>query len=271
MSKKQKTWTQQLAESWDKWHAPDRPSPGELKVYEEYLKNILKKKKRPNVMVLGSTSELRDLYAKYKLSCSVVDYREENYEAMGLLMKRKKFKEKLIQKDWRTIRTKEKYDLILGDYCFNVLSKKDQAKFIKNISRMLKPDGLCMIKTFVRYDSDRGDLAKSLHYYRTKKKHRPILETIMAPMFKYSYDFKKEECSFPNVWKKFVKLYKNDKMKKEEYDYFSSLHLKDIPLKVYIPHIQDILKFIEENSNLYGIRFGGEWFSRDVPILVFKK
>ena len=90
------------------------------------------------------------------------------------------------------MKLKEKYDLILGDFCINVLPKEGQSVFIKNISYHLKPDGLCMLKTIVRYDANRGDLAKSLQIYRTQKKHRPILETIMAPMFKYSYNFKKE-------------------------------------------------------------------------------
>jgi len=271
MSSKNKTWTQNLAKSWGKWTPPDRPSPGEMKVYEDILKKILLKKKKPNVLVFGSTSEFRDLYAKYKLSCTVVDYRKENYEAMGTLMKRKKHKETLITKDWRTVSPKQKFDLIVGDFCINVLSKKDQPKFIKNISKMLKTDGLCMLKTFVRYDCERGDLAKALHFYRTKMKHRPILETVMAPMFKTAYDYKKEEGTFPGVWKNFLKLYKNKKMRKSELDYFEDLDIKNMSLKVYIPLFQDIIKVIEGNATLHGVRFGEEWFSSDVPILVIKK
>ncbi|OGH90678.1 MAG: hypothetical protein A2479_01060 [Candidatus Magasanikbacteria bacterium RIFOXYC2_FULL_39_8] len=271
MSSKNKTWTENIATSWGKWTPPDRPSPGEMRVYEDFLKQILSKKKKPNVMVLGSTSEFRDLYAKYKVPCTVVDYRKENYEAMGTLMKRKKYKETLLTEDWRTMNPKQKFDLILGDYCINVLFKKDQPEFVKNISRILKPDGLCMIKTFVRYDSEPGDLAQALHFYRTKKKDRPILETIMAPMFKNAYDYKKEQGTFPGVWNNFVKLYKNKKMKKEEIDYFESLDLENIPLKFYIPLFQDIIKIIEQNAGLYGVRYGGEWFSTDVPILIMKK
>ncbi len=271
MSTQDKTWTQNLAEGWGLWTPPDRPSLGEMAVYEEVLQDILKKKKDPNVMVLGSTSEFRDLYAKYELPCTVVDYQKENYEAMGTLMERKPYKETLITEDWRTFQREEKYDLILGDYCYNVLPKEDQGAFVKNLSQLLSLDGFCMIKTFVRYDGEKGNLAKSLEYYRTEKKNRPILETIMAPMFKYAYDFEKEEGEFPVVWKNFQALYAEGKMEKDELDYFARLDLDNISLKVYIPYFQDILKVIEQHATLFGTRFGGEWFSTDVPILIFKK
>ena len=136
---------------------------------------------------------------------------------------------------------------------------------------MLKPDGLCMLKTFVRFDNERGDLAEALHIYRTKKKDRPILETVMTPMFKSVYDYKKEETLFSDLWKNFLRLYKNKKIKKDELDYFDSLDLKNINLKVYIPYFQDIIKMIEKNASLSGVEFGGESFSTDVPILKIKK
>lgn len=271
MSADTKTWTESPAKFWAKWTPPDRPSPGEIRVYEEVLQQIMRKKKRPHVMVLGSTSEFRDLYSAYRLPCTVVDYRKENYEALGLLMKRRQYRESLLIQDWLTMRPKQKFDLILGDYCINVIPKERQTQFIKSLSRILASGGLCMIKTFVRYDSERGNLAKSLHFYRTQKKHRPILETIMAPMFKYVYDFKKEQASLPDIHRVFLRLYKQKKMKKDEWDYFVSLNLEGISLKVYIPYFLDIIKVIESNASLYGVRYGGDWFSTDVPILMFKK
>jgi len=270
-STQQKTWTESLAKSWARWTPPDRPSPGELRVYEDELQRILEKKKKPNVMALGSTSEFRDLYAKYKLPCTVVEYRQENYDALGLLMPRKKYKETLLVADWRTCQTKQKYDLILGDYCINVIPKKDQAVFIGNLSRMLSPSGMCMIKTFVRYNNERGDLQKSAQFFYKKMKHRPVLETLMAPMFKSAYDYSKEEFAFPDVWRNLQALYRKKKLKKRELDYFASLGLDQISLKVYIPLFQDIIKMIEAHATLYGVRFGGEWFSVDVPIIMFKK
>ena len=38
MKKVKKTWTKNLASLWGNWTPPDRPSPGEMKVYENYLK-----------------------------------------------------------------------------------------------------------------------------------------------------------------------------------------------------------------------------------------
>ena len=93
----------------------------------------------------------------------------------------------------------------------------------------------------------------------------------MAPMFKFSYNFKKEEVCFPDVWESFVKLYKKKKLNKVEYEYFISLGMENIKLKVYIPFILDILAIIENTAYLHGIRFSWEWFTKDVPILIFMK
>lgn len=267
----EKNWVKGLAESWGKWTPPDRPSPGELAVYAEALGGILKRKKKPAILVLGSTSEFRDLAAQYKLPCTVIEYNTENYNALGSLMKRKPLKETLVVGDWRTIKLKQKFDLILGDFCVNVLPKKDQPQFIKNVANLLAPRGFCMLKTFVRYDEVRGDLAERLAFYRTKMKHRPILETVMATMFKSAYNYQTEELTFPAIWQNFTRLYKAGKMKKDEYAYFESLHFNDIPLRAYIPLLTDILAVIKEQGQIYGVRYSGEWFSFDVPIVIFKR
>ena len=264
-------WTNALAEAWARWTPPDRPSPGELAVYEETLQWLLARKKRPRVMVLGSTSEFRDLYAKYRLPCTVVEYKKENYHALGTLMKRESYRETLVLGDWRAVKQQAKYDLILGDYCVNVLPKQDQPNFIANLSRLLSIDGYAMLKTFVRYAAERGDLAERLRFYRTKMKHRPILETVMAAMFKSAYDFEKEVGLFPDIWKIFERLFQEKKMTKAEFSYFESLNFPKITLQVYIPLFHDILTVIDANARLHGVRFGGEWFSRDVPIFVFQK
>jgi hypothetical protein len=133
------------------------------------------------------------------------------------------------------------------------------------------PTGMCMIKTFVRYDDERGDLQKSVQFFYKKMKHRPVLEALMAPMFKSAYDYSREEFAFPDVWRNLQALYRKKKLKKREFDYFASLGLDQISLKVYIPLFHDLIKTIEANATLHGVRFGGEWFSVDVPIIMFKK
>ncbi len=266
-----KTWTKTIADTWNLWTPPDRPSPGELAEYETVLQAIIKIKKNPQLLVLGSTSEFRDLAAKYKVGCTVVEYCRDNYEILGSLMRRKKYQEHLVVGDWRTVKMSKKFDLIIGDFCFGVVPKADHPKFIKNIARLLKPDGQCMLKTFVRYDAERGDLAASLAWYRKYKKHRPILESIMAPMFKYAYNFKKEEGTFPQVWNNFVTLFKQKKMTRAELDYFRKFKMDELPLKFYIPWLPGLLKNIKINATLVAVIYSQDWFAIDVPIVVFKR
>ncbi|MDO8626565.1 MAG: hypothetical protein Q7K39_03900 [Candidatus Magasanikbacteria bacterium] len=266
-----KTWTKHIADSWNMWTPPDRPSPGELAVYEKALQGILARKKNARLLVLGSTSEFRDLAAKYKVPCTVLEYRAENYDILGSLMKRKKYRETLVVGDWRTAKLKQKVDLIVGDFCFGVVPKADQTKFIKNVSTFLAPGGVCMIKTFVRYDANRGDLAASLVWYRKHKRNRPILESIMAPMFKYAYNFSTEVTTFPDVWKNFVKLYQKKQMTAAELKYFEKFAMDKIPLKLYIPFFPDLIKNVRENATLVGVCYASDWFSIDVPIVIFKR
>jgi hypothetical protein len=271
MAESKKTWVSSLARSWNKWTPPDRPSPGEMAVYEEVLQGMLKKNKKPAIAVLGSTSEFRDLAAKYKLPCTVIEYNPTNYDALGSLMKRKKFKEKLVVGDWRTFKTPARFDLMLGDFCLNVILKKDVEAFVKNIERHLTPTGVCMLKTFARYDAERGSLAGRLKFYRTKKKHRPILESVMASMFKSVYNYKKEVGTFVDLWQKFLALQKNKLINAREFAYFKSLNLGAIPIKYYIPYLPELLEVVRAHATLLGVRYGNDWFALDVPIVVFRR
>ncbi|MBI3274336.1 MAG: hypothetical protein HYZ69_04290, partial [Candidatus Colwellbacteria bacterium] len=85
MTTDKKTWTKTIADTWNLWTPPDRPSQGELAEYEAALRAIIKTKKNPQLLVLGSTSEFRDLAARYKVECTVVEYRPDNYDILGSL------------------------------------------------------------------------------------------------------------------------------------------------------------------------------------------
>jgi len=80
-----------LSEVWGDLKPPMRPSPGEVLVYERFLKQAIKKiGKKPKVLLFGATPELRDLFAKYDLEVTMVDLNPEMVKAMNKLVSQKK-------------------------------------------------------------------------------------------------------------------------------------------------------------------------------------
>ena len=56
------TWNNYLAQTWDKYLPPIRPYAEETAIFKWYVANFIKDKgKIPNILILGSTPELRDI------------------------------------------------------------------------------------------------------------------------------------------------------------------------------------------------------------------
>lgn len=140
-TKKQKLpWNKQFALQWDKYDFPVRPGL-ELAIYEKAVKQVKKRHKNPKVLILGSTPEFRDLLLKYNIASVCCDINPEVFKALRRLVKRKG-REIFIKADWRTFKTPQKFDLIIGHQVFNMLPHYSTNKFIKNVAKNLKPKGI---------------------------------------------------------------------------------------------------------------------------------
>ncbi|MDD5627396.1 MAG: class I SAM-dependent methyltransferase [Patescibacteria group bacterium] len=162
-----------LAEVWKDLKPPMRPSRGEIKIYERFLKQIIKKLgKKPKVLLFGATPELRDLFAKYNLSVTMVDINPEMVSAMDKLTTRQNPKEKKVWGDWLEFRVKEKFDLACGDHLFCNIPFSKYNAFFENIIRHLNPDGYFVINVVLREIKEKIDFPKFLVKYRKDKKLR---------------------------------------------------------------------------------------------------
>lgn len=142
-----KIWSK-WAGLWEKFTEPGRPSQDDIRNYNKLLIRELKNKKNPEILVLGSTPEIRDLLFKYSLlqnaniTCS--DMTREMYEAMSELVNNKNKKEKFVSGNWVDMKFNRKFDVVTGDYVNSNISTEYKDRYYKNILSLLKNSG-CFI------------------------------------------------------------------------------------------------------------------------------
>lgn len=140
MKTKKEEWDD-LAAKWKHYKAPIRPSKTRIKLFEKYIRKYVKGKK---ALVLGATPGLRDLLHRMGFNVTVVDINPLMIKAMGTLCK-ENVKEKVVVGNWLRFKSKEKFDLIVGDAPnFQFKTKKEHVAFYKKMHDLLKPDGYSM-------------------------------------------------------------------------------------------------------------------------------
>jgi hypothetical protein len=146
MKKKSKIYNPQWADYMKLWSVvepPWRPSKKDVAFCEKMIKMILQKEKNPKALIFGSTPEIRDILAKYKIETTAIDMNLGMRMAMSKMMKRKNFKEKYLKDNWLTVKLPQNYfDLVFDDGCFCNLSFNTWTKFIFQIKGAMKKDGL---------------------------------------------------------------------------------------------------------------------------------
>lgn len=171
--------------------SPSSPSQDDIKIVEKYLKKILKKNKKPNVLILGCTIDYRKLLANYKLFVTMAEINKEMYEANTSVLQDIKRKEKLVTDNWVTMKLKKKFDLILGDFVTTNVSFKLWDKFLKNIRDHLKEKGIFL--TRIAFKPKRPTNKKIFDYYKGKKISRKYLSQMWWDVvFHFGYHKKKK-------------------------------------------------------------------------------
>jgi len=140
-TKMKQSWFQ-IAEKWKEYDYPVKPSPMEIRFFEKEIKELLREEKKIKALVLGATSEFRDLLAKYKIDTVLIDNNLTSVKAMTSLMKRKNKKERVVIGDWLKMPFKHNsFDIVFSDSAQDNIKFKDFNKFFNNIYQILKPGG----------------------------------------------------------------------------------------------------------------------------------
>ncbi len=204
---------------WEKITSPGRPSYKEIKIYEAFLKSVLKKRDS-NVLVIGATPEIRDMLAKYDVEVTLIDINHEMILAMSHLMKKKNNKENWLKANWlHAPLAKNYFNAVIGDFVIGNLSPENHEKFLKNVSEWLKKDGIFVTRC-EGYPKDYKPVSVEyliewhlkkplvLKTYNSFSESLIFYTTDSAPL-KGVIKIDVQEC-----WKKVDKIYKNLKNNK---------------------------------------------------------
>ncbi len=140
---------------WDDSHAldwrrsfgpPVRPTAAECRIYR---RELIRLGKTANVLLMGSTPELREIVADLSFYLTVMDVKEKNYDDMPAMSGSTGHREKYLKMNWLDMRFDSEFDYIIGDNVLSILPPSDAAKIIENVHRALKPGARWITRVMV--------------------------------------------------------------------------------------------------------------------------
>lgn len=203
---------------------PWRPNSKELiTFYERQIREYTAKKPNPKILIFGCTPETRDLCSKLKLNVTLFDVNESMYQGMNLIMKRKPFREKLVLGKWENV-TKyfknNQFDVIFGDTIHCNLNLKTWDKHFKDISKILKKEGLYFFSEWCMDFEKKLSFAEVIKKYKKDKKYFNSFKNRLYIFYQMilgedCYDWARRSCMFGKARKKFKDYAKKNKIASE--------------------------------------------------------
>ncbi len=130
-------WDNIKYKTWGKTPPPWRPSTFDLVIYFLFLlKYRAAKGSSRKILILGATKELYFIARLIFKKITIVDYSANMLKITSL----NKSAGEIITDKWGEFITNEKFDIVLGDLIFNVLSHFEVDRTLKNINRYLSDD-----------------------------------------------------------------------------------------------------------------------------------
>ncbi|MBW2977813.1 class I SAM-dependent methyltransferase [Candidatus Woesearchaeota archaeon] len=183
------------------------PEKKDMQIFTKFFKQSLKnqKLKKAKVLILGSTPKMRDLAAKFNSDITLIDVSKEIIKGMTKLIKHKK-KERKIQGNWfKTPFKDNEFDIILGDLVLGNVGAKDLNRFLKEVNRVLKPDGEWIHRIFFVPDKWKYEpIDNTLKKFEKWKDRKKALEPYL---FFNTYDPKTHLVSTSKIGKWFSKYW----------------------------------------------------------------
>ncbi len=188
-----------IALTWKDMLPPSRPSLGDIRVYDSFAKQEIKKGKPFKVLILGATPELRDLLSRYcllgyDLKVFLLDINPEMIRAMDSLVVIKGKREKKIIGDWlKTPFNNDFFNLVVGDEVMINIKKEERTDLLKEVSRILKPDGAFILRaSYVNPRARKFTVKKSLAkyaemYFQNKLSLTQIMNYLFEEFWELSY------------------------------------------------------------------------------------
>ncbi|MDE6550315.1 MAG: hypothetical protein K2M44_02280 [Clostridia bacterium] len=274
MKNENATWNNFLALTWDKYLPPIRPYTDECEIFKSYVHNfIIEHNAIPQILILGSTPELRDLVYEFGIIPTVVDFAKDNYEGMSLLCKNKG-QDNFIESNWLELAPKncaKKFDFILSEAAFNVLSRDSAKRLYAICKELLNEHGKIIAKQWVRLSNKRPSLENLLEDYRNSNSTMGMYSHICIPLMLCFYDYSIERITLRDLEKNVRKLYETKLITQNEWETINLHDYQNVDLELYIPLLQQFLSDMNECFNLINLHVVDKGFAQFHPIFVFER
>jgi len=187
MNKKTKKnfWETVSFYDWKNIHYPWRPSKKELNFYQKKIKDF----KNKNVLLLGSTPEIRKIASNLKITIDVIDFSKKMYVDMAKVINISTVNENFYNMEWTEFvsNTNKKYDLIIGDLVERLIPKKEFENLIIKFNKILNHEGKLLFRMhFLQKTTKKIDpntLFGFFHLFLNIKKDSDLLFFLLTPYF----------------------------------------------------------------------------------------
>lgn len=148
MSKDRHLGFEHMVELWQQATAPLRPTPTEMRLFEEWLSRV-PQPPGARMLILGCTAELRDLALARGMTPVSCDFNRGVWEALSRLM-RQRGAEEFLEMNWLQIPEDRRYDVITGDGSLSMLPPDQIEPMLRKMAALLKPTGVAVFRAGVR-------------------------------------------------------------------------------------------------------------------------
>jgi len=272
-------WKIGLVHHWKYYLPPARASPSDL----EFIKNkILEKinkyqgdKSKVKLLVLGSTSEYRNLCGEMGITCYCFDFSEYNFEYLGKEVKNIP-EEIFVEGNWLDDIPKEleleKFDIILADNVLNITVREHHQALFETISRLLKEDGLFMPRSFIKEKGERITPEEVIKKYREEGSKKPLFTWIGWDLYVAAYEVAahkegRDHIFVKEIWKFLVELHEKKLITDDELAEFNKLSLEDRNFYFYIPVKEELDESLKEKFEIKEIYYATEPYCKNKTTL----
>ena len=211
-----------FAERWAKyWKAPGRPTPQEI----DFLRDFISKKQQSgnvDVLILGSTTEYRDLMFELGIKPTIVDISLKNYKTLSQALKHGddyQNRETFFEQKWQEISIDKKFDIVLGHFALGVNPFDTWKKVLRSVHDHLKDGGLLITNNWIN-DGNKMTIDDVAKEYKEKWQKEHTLFGSMMPKIFLTARNEKNEVHYPDLCNIIDQAHIQGKISDEDYKYY---------------------------------------------------
>lgn len=267
-------WTKEVAKVWTNYIAPCRPSRFELEACSNLISNSREKFfRRPRILILGSTTEFRELCHEEWCETAIVDNSLEYHIAISQELKYKNLEEELIVQNWQSIDFESRFDFIVGDLVIGNLEPTEVLDFLRRVKKALADGGYFLTKSFFLQDDAKIELPKD--FFREYERSFTHLDPFAFNIYRlvtYCVNKTNYKLKFGDMFREVEACFKSGVISKTTWDRFSNLGWEAaLKTDFYVMPRREWEGVLTDVFSTFAVEFGNYFWSDDFPFYVIKK